>query len=212
MTSPPCAGQRAETQLAGQERHPPPSDCWLQLYKDLHRLDKSRQARYKLTYGTAATLESPFGEPRETSKSAGWLTSLPASGLSQIQEHGPMLADAKSVAGMLLNAGGGGLSGGPTATSSFPADVTSNALREGLLGEELVLLRKQVDKGELVHLQSIYLCIFESALVPHLVPRSHSCIFAFTPIGRAAAELVAAADGGTTGAPEPVALAAEAAV
>ena len=155
MTSPPCAGQRAETQLAGQERHPPPSDCWLQLYKDLHRLDKSRQARYKLTYGTAATLESPFGEPRETSKSAGWLTSLPASGLSQIQEHGPMLADAKSVAGMLLNAGGGGLSGGPTATSSFPADVTSNALREGLLGEELVLLRKQVDKGELVHLQSI---------------------------------------------------------
>ena len=87
-----------------------------------------------------------------------------------------MLADAKSVAGMLLNAGGGGgLSGGPTATSSFPADVTSNALREGLLGEELVLLRKQVGKIELMHCASQFdLRILETAaLVPHLVSCSH---------------------------------------
>ena len=101
-----------------------------------------------MTYGSDATLESPFGASRDSPCDSMSLTALPASGLSQIRENEPLLADAKPLAnGVMSTTVSGMITGLPSLTntmSSFPHEIASQAVRDGLLGQELVQLRKQV--------------------------------------------------------------------
>jgi hypothetical protein len=129
----------------------------MQLYKDLHKLDQSRQNRYKVLYGPDSSLsQSPFNQqpvgpsqPSCTSANSGasngffnaqqggGLTSLPASGLSQIHARVPTLVDRNPLAT------GGEMSIAPT-LESYPGDLEDNNLKDVLLGAEMAALKQQV--------------------------------------------------------------------
>ncbi|GAX86342.1 hypothetical protein CEUSTIGMA_g13754.t1 [Chlamydomonas eustigma] len=140
-----------------------------QLYKDLHKLDKSRQNRYKIVYGADSSLsQSPFNQPVgpsqpsstsdnsaashggffHTQQQAGGLTSLPASGLSQTHPRMPTLVDRNPLAG------GGEMSIAPT-MESYPGDLEDNNLKDVLLGAEMAALKQQVDSRQAEVMQQL---------------------------------------------------------
>lgn len=97
-----------------------------------------------MTYGSEASLDTPFSGGSLGSNENVGLMVFPGSGLSQIRENEPLLADARPVITTGITAVSGPLlSSSNTASSFIPSDAPQ-AVRDGILGEEIIQLRKQV--------------------------------------------------------------------